>query len=181
MTEIVRVTGFGRAREAEVLEELDGGQRVRVRYVDTLRTKVVPASSVRRDRSATVVRKRPAAKRPELPPMMRGSDLLPPGSASGLAELRAVPKPRKPARSSRYLVFVRTKACLLCGRVAPSRAHHHGPRGMGEKTDDYRSIPLCDEDHDGYHTGNRPQLTPELVAHAQRELLVEYLRLVEGT
>lgn len=71
--------------------------------------------------------------------------------------LRPVPKSPKPLRDAAYLRHVRTLDCCV-GRdgasgpcSGPVVAHHHGPRGMGEKTDDYRSVPLCDGHHREFH------------------------------
>lgn len=52
------------------------------------------------------------------------------------------------ARSPKYLSFVRDHACCFCQRGGRSEAHHYGPRGMSQKTDDYRSVPACRECHD---------------------------------
>lgn len=72
--------------------------------------------------------------------------------------LKAIPKPPKPLRDAAYLRHVRAQPCCV-GRDAatttpcsgPVVAHHHGPRGMGEKTDDYRTVPLCDGHHREFH------------------------------
>lgn len=180
MTEqCLRLGGIGGARPVELVEDLGNGL-ARVRILASGNTRVVKTSRIQGWRDASrEAASTPAAARPAatLPPMMRASQLLPPPRA----ELRPVPKPQGPARAPKYLAFVRLKPCLLCGAPGPSHAHHHGPRGTGQKTDDYRTIPLCAADHDGYHGGHRPQLTAQFVAHAQRELLVEYLRHLEGT
>lgn len=65
--------------------------------------------------------------------------------------LRPVPKPPKPLRSKAYLAFVRMRPCCVCEATAPNEAHHFGPRGMGEKTDDYRAIALCPHHHREFH------------------------------
>lgn len=67
------------------------------------------------------------------------------------AELRPVPKPRAPIRSSDFLAFVRARACCGCGKAGPNDPHHYGARGIGQKTDDLRAVPLCRACHDGFH------------------------------
>ena len=86
------------------------------------------------------------------------------------------PKPEKPARAPHYLVFVRQLPCVSCG-LQPSEAHHFGPRGMGQKTDDYRAVPLCRTCHQKFHDG---KLSRDLEAK-MIDVLVRYLRSVEGT
>jgi len=97
-------------------------------------------------------------------------------------ELRAVPKPPKPGRSESYLDYVRAMPCCACGAKAPSEPHHWGPRGMGQKTSDFRVVPLCHEDHRAFHdTGsvrNRNRIaTVQLFYATQVDCLVAW---VEG-
>lgn len=171
----------GGAVEAELVEDLGNG-KARVRLAGKSGTSVVKTSRIAgwRGSAAAPAEKAREPRKPALPPMMRASDLLRPSVPFTPGAGEACPKPLPPARSDRYLKFVRTKPCLLCDQPAPSHAHHHGPHAMSEKTDDYRCIPLCDLDHRAFHDGNRPHLE-ELVAPAQRELLVEYVRALEGT
>ena len=55
-----------------------------------------------------------------------------------------------------YLAFIRRQPCCVCGRPGPSHAAHvrsgypdvgWRPTGMGEKPDDWRTLPLCAVDH----------------------------------
>lgn len=187
--EMLKLSGIGGLREVTLVQDLGDG-RARVRFVSNGNTKVVPTNRILgwrkvaqvsedelADREDVAEREAHRDTRPSPPPMMRASELLPPARP----EFRPVPKPPGPAQSPKYLAFVRAHPCCLCGAPGPSHAHHQGPRGMSQKTDDYRTIPLCDVDHDGVHASRRPQLTKGLVAHAQRELLVEYVRGLEGT
>jgi len=84
-------------------------------------------------------------------------------------------KLRSPARDSSYLAFVRTKACCACGN-GNTVAHHDGPRGTGEKTDDYRTVPLCVMCHGKVHQG----LLEMDFGPVKEDLLVEFLRRVRG-
>lgn len=61
--------------------------------------------------------------------------------------LRAVPRPRPRYRSGAYLDYVRAWACCACGAPSPSEAHHVGPRGIGQKADDFGAVPLCTACH----------------------------------
>jgi hypothetical protein len=59
-----------------------------------------------------------------------------------------------PIRSENYLAFVRVRPCCVCGAPGPSEPHHFGRRGMGQKTDDLRTVPLCvalNGCHDVFH------------------------------
>lgn len=58
------------------------------------------------------------------------------------------------ARDGKYLAWIRTRPCLVCGRV-PSEAHHEtepGHGAMGLKASDFRAVPLCGGPQ-GHHTG----------------------------
>jgi hypothetical protein len=100
--------------------------------------------------------------------------------------LRAVPKPPKPMRSNAYLAFVRQRACMCCLADGPSDAHHFGPRGMGEKTDDYRTVPLCASCHRHFHDhgtlpGRERHVTEQRFALSMRGLLLEWIDQLEGS
>lgn len=60
-------------------------------------------------------------------------------------------------RDESYLVFVRSKPCLVCGR--PAEAHHQPVRhhgSVGAKCSDYRAVPLCTDHHVGGGTAAQP-------------------------
>ena len=61
----------------------------------------------------------------------------------------------KPARDQKYLAWIRTLPCLICGRAAGVEAAHTGPHGMALKSPDSSAIPLCARHHrtgrDSYH------------------------------
>ncbi len=97
----------------------------------------------------------------------------------GPAPLRAVPKPRRRARSGEYLDFVRGWACCGCGVPGPSEAHHVGPRGVGQKADDFGAVPLCRDCHQHITDTNclpgRDRTQTEMVIlRFSRDLLVEW-------
>lgn len=88
-------------------------------------------------------------------------------------------KPRKgPARNEKYKAFIRSLPCCVCRAIgvrritglvtasieelsrypmqqSPTEAAHTGVRGLGQKSNDHESIPLCCEHHtqnrDSYH------------------------------
>jgi hypothetical protein len=62
----------------------------------------------------------------------------------------------KPARDAKYLVFIRQQSCCLCLRHEGIQAHHVGNAGMGQKTSDYNTVPLCLSCHGFVH--NPPRL-----------------------
>lgn len=196
MGEGLRLSGMGKPVAVELIEDLGDGRAV-IRQEHNGKRRTVSTSKL--------IGYKKTARRtsPILPPA------LPPGLMTGtqlerkLAEQkatridpdvevpfsepfrpgrgRAVPKPPKPARSRRFLDHVRALPCAVCGATTRSHPHHHGPRGMSEKTDDYRCIPLCEIDHHELHAGNRPELTDERIAQIQRDVLVGYCRQIEGT
>lgn len=94
----------------------------------------------------------------------------------------AFPK-RPPLRSRGYLAWVRSQACCNCHRVRNIQAHHHGTRGISQKTDDLRAVPLCFDCHQGFHnTGFLPntvstQQADLIIAQAQVDLLVRWIEL----
>ena len=61
----------------------------------------------------------------------------------------------KPTRNLKYLAWIRTLPCLVCGRTTGVEAAHTGPHGMAQKSPDTSAIPLCARHHrtgrDSYH------------------------------
>ena len=61
----------------------------------------------------------------------------------------------KPTRDPRYLAWIRTLPCLVCGSMRGIEASHTGPHGLGQKSPDSSAIPLCAKHHrtgtDSYH------------------------------
>ena len=58
-------------------------------------------------------------------------------------------------RNPRYLAWIRTLPCLVCGARRGIEASHTGPHGLGQKSPDASAIPLCARHHrtgkDSYH------------------------------
>lgn len=61
----------------------------------------------------------------------------------------------KPTRNLRYLAWIRTQPCVVCGSRWGIEASHTGPHGLGQKSSDLSAIPLCHKHHrtgrDSYH------------------------------
>ena len=61
----------------------------------------------------------------------------------------------KPPRNARYLAWIRTLPCVVCGSTRGIEASHTGPHGLGQKSSDFSAIPLCIKHHrtgkDSYH------------------------------
>jgi len=61
----------------------------------------------------------------------------------------------KPERNPRYLAWIRTLPCVVCGARRGIEAAHTGPHGLGQKSSDRSVIPLCVRHHrtgnDSYH------------------------------
>jgi hypothetical protein len=61
----------------------------------------------------------------------------------------------RPSRNPRYLAWIRTQPCCVCGSKKAVEASHTGPHGIGQKSPDASAIPLCAKHHrigaDSYH------------------------------
>lgn len=61
----------------------------------------------------------------------------------------------RPLRNPRYLAWIRTQPCVVCGARRGIEASHTGPHGLGQKSPDSSAIPLCSKHHrtgnDSYH------------------------------
>src|SRR5579862_6480900 len=61
----------------------------------------------------------------------------------------------KPARSPKYLAWIRTQPCLVCRSKRAVEASHTGPHGISQKSPDSSAVPLCARHHrtgnDSYH------------------------------
>src|SRR6266478_5391723 len=61
----------------------------------------------------------------------------------------------KPVRNPKYLAWIRTQSCVVCGASRGIEASHTGPHGLGQKSPDSSAIPLCARHHrtgnDSYH------------------------------
>lgn len=53
----------------------------------------------------------------------------------------------KPTRDPRYLAWIRTLPCVVCGTTRGIEASHTGPHGLGQKSPDSSVIPLCYQHH----------------------------------
>ena len=67
---------------------------------------------------------------------------------------------KKTARSWRYLAWIRTLPCVICGAHAEA-AHTGNDGGMSMKPSDYSAIPLCSDCHtqsaESYHRLGRAE------------------------
>lgn len=146
----VRVKKLGRAPLGAVVVR-DDGSTVRVRFATTGKERSVERARI------IGARKRPARGAP-------------------LAKLPEYEAPRPDVRSRfkapnvedpKYLAHVRTRACCICAAPAPSEPHHYGPRGLGQKTDDRRTVPICRCCHDRWH--DHGTIAPYSRAETERE------------
>ena len=80
--------------------------------------------------------------------------------------VKPLPKGEKPVHDQTYLDFIDRQPCLVpgCRRKA---THHHqaakGHKGMGQKADDQRCLPLCCY----HHTGDGIGVLPGSVHHSK--------------
>jgi hypothetical protein len=56
-------------------------------------------------------------------------------------------RPGKPVRDEERLKFCRTFPCSVCKRAYQIEAAHTGPHGIGQKSGDDTTIPLCGRHH----------------------------------
>jgi hypothetical protein len=100
---------------------------------------------------------------------------------------------QKPWRSKKYLKWIRDQPCCVTGITEPSDYHHittSGNRGMGTKTDDFYTIPLCHEEHQRLHydpvaweqkNGSQLMHWRKTITHAIRSAGInEFDRWVDG-
>lgn len=195
---LAKAAGLGeRFWRAEVLEA--GPRRVAVRFLAGPRTGhelVLPLSKLKTeeqaksDREAARSRFLARAKASGPPPTsvlaagpLEPAERIERALRTGTVQRGSgvpVPKPRGPARSDAHLARVRAMPCCVCSAPAPSDPHHFGPRGMGQKTSDFRVVPLCRAHHDEWHAKHacapydRAETT-ELFLRKQVDVLVEIL------
>lgn len=65
-----------------------------------------------------------------------------------------VPKSQGRILDPSYLVYVRQRDCCGCfaeGQRTQTQVHHYGPRGVGQKTHDWLTVPLCSLCHRQIH------------------------------
>ena len=125
------------------------GGNVRVRMLSTHCPRTVPLSRVTPKRESKALSVGPLA---DLMDMANVDESTAKRIVAACAPaLRPVPKPVT-LRSEPYLAYVRKHPCCLCG-ATPSEAHHWSHHGgvMGNKVDDYRTVPLCTEHHRYWH------------------------------
>ena len=80
----------------------------------------------------------------------------------------------KPWRDPAHLKWIRTLPCVVCGSTQYVEAAHTGPHGLGQKSADSTTIPLCVRHHrtgnDSYH-----KLGPRQFAEAHQLKVSEIL------
>lgn len=105
----------------------------------------------------------------------------PPVVVAVVGESRAVSKPLPPIRCEAFKAWIRPMPCIHCGAPAISDPDHVGPRGVGQKTDDPRCVPLCRRCHtERTDTDCLPGLTKQetelLILRVQVELILRFAR-----
>lgn len=72
-----------------------------------------------------------------------------------------------------YLAYIRKKACVICGK-SPCEPHHFGRSGVGKKSHDYETVPLCTAHHRIFHTVGCNENQRLEFAKAALGYLIEY-------
>lgn len=60
--------------------------------------------------------------------------------------MNPIPK-SKTFRSKKYLEFIRSQPCILCGCEEDIQAHHTASAGIALRGSDYSAIPVCPKCH----------------------------------
>ncbi len=86
------------------------------------------------------------------------------------------------ARDPKYLDWIRTLPCLLCGKPGPSDPHHTASGGMGLTGSDYSAIPVCRVHHTEIHnTGGKASFCEaSVLEHAIERLQEVYNTKIKG-
>ena len=92
--------------------------------------------------------------------------------------------PQQPRiRCEKFLTWVRTHPCCVCDSSGPSEAHHVYTGGMGLKTHDFHTIPLCTQHHREWHDRGQETFMKnhgETVNATRITLLASALVVTEG-
>lgn len=78
-----------------------------------------------------------------------------------LRRTKALANQRKTKRENRvgdpeYLAFIRSLPCCVCRASPPSHPHHSTGAGMGTKSSDRETMPLCFKHHRAFHDAKGP-------------------------
>ena len=90
------------------------------------------------------------------------------------------PKPQT-YRSKKYLDFIRSHPCYVCGRQDETVVAHHeafGNKGVGMKAPDTYTIPLCVECHSERHTKPLREVFFIQVLNAMMNYVTEWMARV---
>jgi hypothetical protein len=95
--------------------------------------------------------------------------------------------PPKHREDPAYLAWIRSLDCSICGmdQRTQTQVHHFGPRGVGQRTHDWFSSPLCALCHAQFHRWRTlPDLTgpavPIFLLKDQVRLLLRYFASLLG-
>jgi hypothetical protein len=73
----------------------------------------------------------------------------------GIAARANYYQPSRPQKDPGYLRWLRTRPCCVCGTETYVCAAHTGGKGLSQKNDDHKAVPLCESCHltgdDCYH------------------------------
>ena len=84
-------------------------------------------------------------------------------------------------RDERYLNFIRSHPCCICG-AKPVDVNHVGTGGIGIKTSDYYTVPLCRMHHGEYHQIGQKRFEAKYFINLYKimvDLLIEYMSQIE--
>lgn len=81
-------------------------------------------------------------------------------------------------RDKKYLAFIRTEQCCICGNHHDIEAHHVFTGGMGIKCNDTDTVPLCSICHLSVHNkhGKSGNWTPEKLTFMLEHYRSKYLK-----
>ena len=82
------------------------------------------------------------------------------------------------AAGRRHMGRVKALDCVVCGRSGPSDAHHCRSDGMAR--DDFKTIPLCKECHQGQHGYHNAKSAWEATNGKDHEYLAVVADMING-
>ena len=57
----------------------------------------------------------------------------------------------KTCRDAAYLKWIRSRPCLVCGKIPAGESHHSETGGIELVGSDYSALPICSADHRDIH------------------------------
>lgn len=118
-----------------------------------------------------VAKLRPVERQaPTMPMLTRSVD------RDAIARARTVAVPKvKPARSRKYLAWLRAQPCVVCGSREDVEASHHGAHGTATKPSDHEALPVCRVHHHRWHQKGSPHMSWDHLTREEKRARFAFL------